>query len=69
MFTKNGWGLAGREGVVIMEDKQMKKVLAGFVVVVFAGLLCTSVISFFSSSTANQHYASAFNQYPYYTFY
>jgi hypothetical protein len=47
----------------------MKKILAGFVVVVFAGLLCTSVISVFSNSTVNQHYAGAFNQYPYYTTY
>ncbi len=47
----------------------MRKVLAGFVVVVFAGLLCTSVISAFSDTSVNQHYAGLFKQYPYYTTY
>jgi hypothetical protein len=47
----------------------MKKILAGFVVVVFAGLLCTSVISVFSDTSTSQQYAGLFNQYPYYTTY
>jgi hypothetical protein len=63
------WAGPVKELLCIMEDKQMRKVLAGFVVVVFAGLLCTSVICVFSKTTANQHYAGAFNQYPYYTTY
>lgn len=47
----------------------MKKVLAGFVVVVFAGLLCISVVSVLGKTTANKHFAGAFSQYPYYTTY
>lgn len=54
---------------LIREGLMMKKVLTGFVVIVFAGLLCTSMISIFSDSGANQHYAGVFKQYPYYMTY
>ncbi len=47
----------------------MRKALASVVVIVFAGLLCTSLLTIFTGNTVNKPYSSQVAQYPYYMSY
>ena len=48
----------------------MRKALASLVVIVFAGLLCTSLLTVFTGTSANSRYANSQSlQYPYYMSY
>lgn len=47
----------------------MRKALASVVVIVFAGLLCTSLLTIFTGGSTNKAYSSQVAQYPYYMSY
>lgn len=47
----------------------MRKALASVVVIVFAGLLCTSLLTIFTGGPVNKTYSSQVAQYPYYMSY
>lgn len=48
----------------------MRKALASIVVIVFAGLLCTSLLTIFTGNSVNNRYLSNQSmQYPYYMSY
>ena len=40
---------------IIMEDEKMRKAVAGIVVVLFAGMLCSSLLAAFNSPNAAGH--------------
>lgn len=48
----------------------MRKALASLVVIVFAGLLCTSLLTIFTGNSINNRYINSQSlQYPYYMSY
>lgn len=47
----------------------MRKALASIVVIVFAGLLCTSLMTIFSGGPVNKQLAKEQARYPYYMSY
>lgn len=55
---------------LITEDLVMRKALASVVVIIFAGLLCTSLLTIFTGSTVSNQYMNNHSlQYPYYMSY
>lgn len=47
----------------------MRKAFASLVIVIFAGLLCTSLLAIFSGATLGSQYTGLHSQYPYFMAY
>ena len=55
---------------LITEDLIMRKAFVSVVVIIFAGLLCTSLLTIFTGSTVTNRYVNnQLVQYPYYMSY
>ena len=63
-------GIVGFDNGGLRRVTVMKKTLTGLIVVVFTGLLCTSLVTIFKSDSTNQHHApTMLSQYPYFVTY